>query len=93
MHIEIMTGNRKPFSLNDKRRLLEAYDKLPRTSRRDAAAKLGVPQAASCSLLKQQETVTAARDEDRKQMRTGKAPVAEAAPVKWIDNARSHNAL
>ncbi len=53
MHIEIMTGKRKSFSLNEKRRLLEASDKLPKTSQRDAAAKLGVPQATLCSLLKQ----------------------------------------
>ncbi len=46
MHIEIMTGKRKSFSLSEKRRLLEASDKLPKTSRRDAAEKLGVPQAA-----------------------------------------------
>ncbi len=60
MHTEIMTGKRKSFSL------LEAYDKLPITSRRDAAVKLGVPQAASCRPLKQCETVMAASDGDRK---------------------------
>ncbi len=53
MHIEIMTGKRKSLPLNEKRRLLEAYDKLPKTSQRDAAEKLGVPQAALCRLLKQ----------------------------------------
>ncbi len=39
--------------------LLQAYDKLPKTSQRDAATKLDVPQATLCSLLKQRETVTA----------------------------------
>ena len=34
-----MTGKRKSFSLSEKRSLLEAYDKLPKTSQRDAAVK------------------------------------------------------
>ncbi len=71
MHIEIMTGKRKPFSLNEKRRLLEASDKLLKTSQRDAAAKLGVPQAALCSRLKQRETVMAASDGDGKGRHAG----------------------
>lgn len=86
-----MAGKRKSFSLNEKRSLLEAYDKLPKTSQRDAAAKLGIPQATLCSLIKQRETVVAAND-GRKRQRPGKAPVVEAALVKWIDNARSRNA-
>ncbi len=49
MHTEIITG-------------LEGYDKSPKMSQQDAAAKPGVPQAALCSLLKQQETVMAASD-------------------------------
>ncbi len=54
MHIEIMTGKTMSFFLNEKHSLLEAYDKLPKTYRdAAAAAKLGVPQAALCSLLKQ----------------------------------------
>ena len=87
-----MAGKRKSFSLNEKRSLLEAYDKLPKTSQRDAAAKLGIPQATLCSLIKQRETVMAANDGERKRRRPGKAPVVEAALVKWIDNARSRNA-
>ncbi len=82
MHIEIMMGKRKSFSLNEKHSLLEAYDKLPKMSQRDAAVKLCVPQATLCSLLKQRERVMAASDGDRKQMRTGKTPVIEAALVK-----------
>ncbi len=87
MHIEIMTGKRKSFSLNEKRRVLKADDKLPKTSQGDAAVKLGVSQAASCSRLKQRETVMAASDGDRKRIRKGKEPVVEAALVKWTDNA------
>lgn len=34
MQIEIMTGKRKSFSLNEKHSLLEAHDKLPKTSQR-----------------------------------------------------------
>ncbi len=58
MHIEIMKGKRNSFSLNEKHSLLEAYDKLPKMSQRDAAVKLGAPRATLCSLLKQRETVT-----------------------------------
>ncbi len=56
---------------DEKCSLLEAYDKLPKTSR-DAAEKLNVPHATLCRLLKQRETVMAASDGDRKQLRMGK---------------------
>lgn len=79
--------------MNEKRSLLEAYDKLPKTSQRDAAEKLGIPQPTLCSLIKQRETVMNANDDgDRKRRRPGKAPAVEAALVKWIDHARSRNA-
>lgn len=87
-----MSGKRKALSMNEKRSLLEAYDKLTNTSQRDAAAKLGIPQATLCSLLKQRETIMHANDGERKRRRPGKAPAVEAALVKWIDNARSRNA-
>ncbi len=70
MRIEIMTG--KSFSLNEKCSFLEASDKLPKTSQRDAAAKLGVPQATLCSRHKQRETVMAASDGDRNECARGK---------------------
>lgn len=66
-----MAGKRKSVSLN-------AYDILPKTSQRDAAAKLGIPQATLCSLLKQGETVMAAHKR-RKWLCPGNAPVVEAA--------------
>ena len=78
--------------MNEKRNLLEAYDKLPKMSQRDAAAKLGIHQATLWSLIKQRETVMKANDGDRKRRRPGKAPAVEAALVKWIDYARSRNA-
>ena len=78
--------------MNEKRSLLEAYDKLPKTSQRDAAEKLGIPQATFCSLIKQRETVMNANDGDRKRRRPGKAPAVEAALVKGTDQARSRNA-
>ncbi len=56
---------KESFSLNEKRRLLKASDKLPKTSRRDAAEKLGVPQAASCGRLKQRDTVSWWRQETK----------------------------
>ncbi|XP_048878070.1 tigger transposable element-derived protein 6 [Brienomyrus brachyistius] len=87
-----MTGKRKSFSLNDKRRLIEAYDKLPKMSQRAAARKLGIPQATLCTLLKRRQIVPAANNGDRRRIRSGKAPVVEAALVKWIDNAKSCNA-
>ncbi len=65
MHIEIMTGKRKSFSLNEKRSLLEAYDKLLKISQQDVAVKLGVPQAAL--LYSNNKKQSAASDGDRKQ--------------------------
>ncbi len=44
-----------------------------------------------CVVYSNNEKQSADSDGDRKQMHTGKAPVAEAALVKWIDNARSRN--
>uniref|UniRef100_A0A3Q2GAR2 HTH psq-type domain-containing protein n=1 Tax=Cyprinodon variegatus TaxID=28743 RepID=A0A3Q2GAR2_CYPVA len=52
-----MTGKRKTFSNNEKCSLLKAYDKLPKTSQREAVAKLGIPQATFCTLIKQRDTV------------------------------------
>ncbi len=49
MHFEIMIGRRKALSLNEKRRLLDAYDKPPITSQPDAA--VTIPQAILCSVL------------------------------------------
>ena len=71
--------------MNEKRNLLEAFDKLPKMSQRDAAAKLGIHQPTLWNLIKQRETVMKANDGDRKRRRPGKAPAVEAALVKWID--------
>lgn len=43
--------------MNEKRSLLEAYDKLPKTSQRDAATKLGIPQATLCADAQNKPTV------------------------------------
>lgn len=56
MYTDIMMGKR--VSLNEMHSLLEAYDKLPKQSERGALAKLGVLQAALC-------TVMTAGDRDR----------------------------
>lgn len=80
---------KKSFSVNEKCGLLTAYEKLPKTSQRDAAVELGVPQATSCSLLKQWETVTAARDGDTKQIHIRKAPVVKTALIKRFDKVSS----
>ncbi len=77
------------FSLIEKRNLLEAYDKLPKMSQQEAAAKLDVSEATLCS---NNEKQSVAGDEDWKQMCTGKAAVTEATLIKWTDNARSCNA-
>ncbi len=60
-----MVGKRKSFSLNEKRSLLEACDKEPKMSQRDAAGKLGVPQGPLWSIFIH-ETVTAASDKENK---------------------------
>ncbi len=40
VHIEIVLGKRKSFSLNEKRSVLKAYDRLPKISQQDTAARL-----------------------------------------------------
>ena len=45
----LRTGMRKSFYLSEKRRLLEAYDKMPKTSQQDAAAKQ--QRLNSCSVF------------------------------------------
>lgn len=85
-----MTGKRDKPSLNDKQNLIQAYEKLPRTSQQDAAEKLAIPRATVCSL--QRETVEAASDRNRKQTYTGKAPAVKVTLMKWINNALSRTA-
>lgn len=91
MHIEIRTRKRKSFFLNEKRSLLEAYNKLIKKWA-NVMQQRNFPQATLRHVLKQWETVMAANDGGRKRICMGKAPVVEDALCKWIDNARPCNA-
>uniref|UniRef100_H3A5L0 HTH CENPB-type domain-containing protein n=1 Tax=Latimeria chalumnae TaxID=7897 RepID=H3A5L0_LATCH len=86
-----MAGKRKTLSADEKRHLLESYDSLPKTSQRDAAQKLGIPQPTLSKILKDRESIIQ-NEGDRKRMRSGKEPMVEAALIKWIRNARERNA-
>uniref|UniRef100_H3ABS0 HTH CENPB-type domain-containing protein n=1 Tax=Latimeria chalumnae TaxID=7897 RepID=H3ABS0_LATCH len=83
-------GKRKTLFADEKRHLLESYDSLPKTSQRDAAQKLGIPQPTLSKILKDRESIKQ-NEGDRKRMRSGKTPKVKVA-LKWIRNARERNA-
>ncbi|XP_062874385.1 uncharacterized protein LOC134335723 [Trichomycterus rosablanca] len=83
-----MTGIKRRFSIDDKRRLLELYDQLPAMSQRKAAATLNVAPSLLWTCLHNRNTIMKGEVLPRKKAppRCCKFPRLEAALWKWIDH-------
>lgn len=79
---------RKDLSLNDKFDLLAKYEKLPKMSQRDAAARLQISQPLLCRILKNRENIRSAVNRNDnlscKRHRSGKDRKVESALKSWF---------
>jgi hypothetical protein len=77
----------KDLSLQEKQRILECYDKLPKIKQRSAAVCLKISQPLLCKILKNRsDTETSAltnENTDQKRARLGKDSQVEAALKIW----------
>jgi hypothetical protein len=87
---------RKNLSLQEKQRIVECYDKLPKMSQRSEAVHLKFSQPLLCKILKNRsDTETSAltnENTDRKRARSGKDSPVESALKVWFSNVREKNA-
>lgn len=87
---------RVDLSVNEKQRILEAYDKLPKMSQRSAAIYLKVLQPLLCKLIKNRADIETARltnaNMNRKRARSGKDGQVESALKIWFGNVHEKHA-
>lgn len=80
---------RRKYSIEDKRRLLEMYDRLPSMSQKKAAMRLNITQSVLWTILRNRNIIM--RGEPH-HVRCGKVPRLEAALWRWIDAMRRRGA-
>ncbi|XP_007253933.3 uncharacterized protein LOC103035564 [Astyanax mexicanus] len=80
---------RRKYSIEDKRRLLEMYDRLPNMSQKKAAMRLNITQSVLWTILRNRNIIM--RGEPH-HVRCGKVPRLEAALWRWIDAMRRRGA-
>ncbi|XP_036453748.1 uncharacterized protein LOC118826844 [Colossoma macropomum] len=83
-----MAAPRRKFTMDDKRRLLEMYDQLPRMSQKKAASRLNITQSLLWTLLRNRSLIM----RGDQHVRCGKVPRLEAALWRWIDVSRRQGA-
>ena len=85
----------KDLSLQEKQRILEGYDKLPKMSQRSAAAHLKISQPLLCKIFKNRSDIETSaltnENTDRKRGRSGKVSEGESALKIWFSNVRDKN--
>ncbi|XP_066513049.1 major centromere autoantigen B-like [Hoplias malabaricus] len=81
-----MAAPRRKWTLEDKRRLLEMYDRLPRMTKIKAADRLNVTPSLLCKLLRNRSLIT----RGDLQVHYNKTPRLEAALWLWIDECSRH---
>ncbi|KAL7839672.1 hypothetical protein SRHO_G00263300 [Serrasalmus rhombeus] len=79
-----MAAPRRKFTMEEKRRLLEMYDQLPRMSQKKAASRLNITQSLLWTLLRNRSLIM----RGDQHVRCGKVPRLEAALWRWIDVSR-----
>jgi len=86
----------KDLSLQEKQRIFECYDKLPKMSQCSAAVHLKISQPLLCKTLKNRsdfETSALTNENtDWKRARSGKDSQVESAQKIWFSNVREKNA-
>lgn len=87
---------RMDLSLQEKQKILEIYDKLPKMSQRNAAAHLKISQPFLCKILKNRSNIEIAhisnKNMKRKRERSGKDNQVESALKIWFRKVREKNA-
>jgi hypothetical protein len=83
---------RKDLSLQEKQRILECYENLPKMSQRSAAVHLKISQPLLCKILKNRSDIETSaltnENTDRKRARSGKDGQVESALKIWFSNVR-----
>ncbi|KAF7687405.1 uncharacterized protein LOC124380435 [Silurus meridionalis] len=82
------SSGKRRFTIEDKRRILELYDQLPRMSQRKAAKKLNVAPTMLWTLIHNRSCVLKGEKINREKNRWvgyGRSPRLEANIWKWID--------
>ena len=84
------------LSLQEKRTILERYDKLPKMSQQNVAVHLKISQPLLCKILKNRSNIETSQisnqNMDRKRERSGKDKQVESALKIWFSNVREKNA-
>lgn len=83
-----MAAMKRKFTIDDKRRLLELYDQLPRMSQRKAAKRLNIGASMLCTILRNRNCIIKGeiiKREKNKWVGCGRSPKLEANIWKWID--------
>ena len=87
---------REDLSLQEKQRILECYDKLPKMGQRSAAVHLKISQPLLCEILKNRSDIETSaltnENTDRKRARSGKDSQVESALKIRFSNVREKNA-
>ncbi len=83
------------MTLEEKRALLEAYDKLPQMGQRAASSKLRVHQSTLCWILQQRNEIkeSAPNQDNCKRSQSGTFPEVDSAVIKWIRASHERGAV
>lgn len=83
-----MAALKRRFTIDDKRRILELYDQLPRMSQRKAAKRLNIGASMLCTILRNRSCIIKGENikrEKNKWVGCGRSPKLEANIWRWID--------
>ncbi|XP_053084824.1 major centromere autoantigen B [Pangasianodon hypophthalmus] len=86
-----MAALKRRFTIDDKRRILELYDQLPRMSQRKAAKRLNIAPSMLWTILHNRNCIIKGEIIKRKKNKwvgCGRSPRLEANIWKWIDQCR-----
>lgn len=90
-----MAALKRRFTIDDKRRILELYDQLPRMSQRKAAKRLNIAPSMLWTILHNRNCIIKGeiiKREKNKWVGCGRSPRLEANIWKWIDHCRQSGA-
>ncbi|XP_026994160.1 uncharacterized protein LOC113637623 [Tachysurus fulvidraco] len=88
-----MAANKRRFTIEDKRRILELYDQLPLMSQRKAAKRLNVTPSMLWNIIHNRNCIIKGeiiKREKNKWLGCGRSPRLEANIWKWIDQLQQN---
>ena len=87
-------GKRRSFNCEEKKTLLDAYQKLPKMPKTEAAKRLNIPRTTLNDILKNPSELGQMNQFDHlKKQRMGKDATVESALYDWLLMARDKNAM